>query len=95
MRIRYHLGSIWIVLLFRFFGMSRNKLAMVSSEDLSFPSSRQNWIHVTMSSPNYIRTMPVETRKPTTDTLTKDMRNLPGQGPIYIIVDALGRRSDL
>jgi hypothetical protein len=32
------------------------------------------------------------TRKPTTDTLTrcmKDMLNLPGQGPIYIIVDAL------
>ncbi|KAH9988228.1 hypothetical protein BJV77DRAFT_964524 [Russula vinacea] len=51
----------------------------------------ENWIHVTMSSPNYIRTMPVEKRKPTTDTLTKDMQNLPGQGPIYIIVDALGR----
>ena len=32
------------------------------------------------------------TRKPTTDSLTrcmKDMLNLPGQGPIYIIVDAL------
>jgi hypothetical protein len=58
-------------------------------------SSRENWIRVTMSSPNYIRTTPVETRKPTTDTLTKDMQNLPGQGPIYITVDALGRRSDL
>ena len=32
------------------------------------------------------------TRKPTTDSLTrcmKDMLNLPGQGPIYILVDAL------
>ncbi len=38
------------------------------------------------------------TRKPTTDALTKclkDMLDLPGQGPIYIIVDALDECSDV
>jgi len=38
------------------------------------------------------------TRKPSTDTLTKclkDMLDLPGQGPIYIIIDALDECPDV
>ena len=72
------------------FGMSRNKTVMASSSLVSQLSAELDSCYKILS--QLYSDHAGGTRKPTTDSLTrcmKDMLNLPGQGPIYIIVDAL------
>ena len=72
-------------------GTSKSKTAMACSPP-SFRSFLPNPILVTTSCPSYIQTTVAACRNPDVGALKKclaDMLSLPGQGQIYIIVDAL------
>ena len=85
------LATMLCVTITSIFGTSRSKTAMAYSPP-SFCSFLPNRILVTATSPSYIQTIVAASESSPlarSRKCLKDMLSLPGQGPIYIIVDGL------